>query len=276
MKYCSKKYLRKTIFETFKQTSKIPHHRYKSWVHCYKFFRKKRPGNAQENKKWLDLASLNLAMYLASWGMYRGSTIALQFDYKFYVDIIRILINSEYSILWNLKLEKWENENKEKLIEKYSNKISTLINALKDESNRTLKDVALRIKEIKQLKTYRNNKFLSKSINSLLKIEDKKSTDTLISKILLGTMGCLPAYDNYFIQGLKKCKTDIARRINGSKKKAFSNLVNFYFDNNNRTELDEIKKTMDKYEKKTYKNDKIEYPIMKLIDMHFWTIGFQK
>ena len=31
-------------------------------------------------------------------------------------------------------------------------------------------------------------------------------SDTLITKILMGTLGCVPAYDRYFIAGIKKEK----------------------------------------------------------------------
>jgi hypothetical protein len=34
-------------------------------------------------------------------------------------------------------------------------------------------------------------------------------TDTLISKVMLGTLGCIPAYDRYFVDGLKKMKMHI-------------------------------------------------------------------
>src|SRR3989338_201229 len=33
-------------------------------------------------------------------------------------------------------------------------------------------------------------------------------TNTLISKVMLGTLGCVPAYDTSFIQGLRKVEKD--------------------------------------------------------------------
>lgn len=47
---------------------------YHSWEHCYTFFAS-HPTN-------FDLASLHLAFYLASWGMYRGSTAIRNYDYS--------------------------------------------------------------------------------------------------------------------------------------------------------------------------------------------------
>ena len=34
--------------------------------------------------------------------------------------------------------------------------------------------------------------------------EVNHATDTLITKILLGTLGCVPAYDRYYMQAVKK------------------------------------------------------------------------
>src|SRR4051812_29076293 len=58
-------------------------HRFSSWDHCYKSF-----GNERTD---LDTLALNLGVYLASWGMYRGSSFLLEFDYKIHVDTARLV-----------------------------------------------------------------------------------------------------------------------------------------------------------------------------------------
>ena len=55
-----------------------PNGRYRSWEYCYKAFHDAR-GNTNAD---VDYLSLQLAFYLASWGMYRGSSFLLQKDYK--------------------------------------------------------------------------------------------------------------------------------------------------------------------------------------------------
>lgn len=55
--------------------------RYRSWEHCYSHFIKAR--GSQEID--YDYLSLQLAFYLASWGMYRGSSFLLQKDYKVHI-----------------------------------------------------------------------------------------------------------------------------------------------------------------------------------------------
>jgi hypothetical protein len=50
------------------------HHRYRSWEHCYRYFRQRRHLRADRD---IDHAALQLGFYLASWGMYRGSSFLL-------------------------------------------------------------------------------------------------------------------------------------------------------------------------------------------------------
>ena len=64
----------------------IEDHRYKSWEHCYNFFKKISKKKLDEEE--LDLAQLHLAFYLASWGMYRGSSFILQKDYTIFKKIV--------------------------------------------------------------------------------------------------------------------------------------------------------------------------------------------
>ena len=66
----------------YKSISDVPDHRYKSWEHCYFFFKKLR--NKELSERDIELAQLHLAFYLASWGMYRGSSFLLQKDYTVY------------------------------------------------------------------------------------------------------------------------------------------------------------------------------------------------
>lgn len=64
-------------------------HRYRSWDHCYSFFKNL---YSAKNDKDVGLAALHLAFYLASWGMYRGSSKLLQKDYKIHTPIVQELL----------------------------------------------------------------------------------------------------------------------------------------------------------------------------------------
>ena len=62
--------------------------RYRSWEHCYSHFIKAR-GNPNADYDYL---SLQLAFYLASWGMYRGSSFLLQKDYRIHIPVVKEMI----------------------------------------------------------------------------------------------------------------------------------------------------------------------------------------
>ena len=88
-----------------------------------------------------------------------------------------------------------------------------------------------------------------------------KPTDTLITKILLGTLGCVPAYDQNVVAGLKK--TGIKPASFGVN--SLEGLILFY--RKNEAEFNGLKSEMKTQE------GKIKYPVMKLLDMYLWTIG---
>lgn len=86
--------------------------RYRSWEHCYKRFHDAR--YVQNNEEDYDNLSLHLAFYLASWGMYRGSSFLLQKDYKVHIPVVKLLLKTQYDRLFSLKcneLEKSEIQN---------------------------------------------------------------------------------------------------------------------------------------------------------------------
>lgn len=81
----------------FNETVKDSHGRYMSWRHCYNAFVENR-NDADE--KMFDYLALHLAFYLASWGMYRGSSFLLQKDYKVHIPVVRILLEKNMILLW--------------------------------------------------------------------------------------------------------------------------------------------------------------------------------
>ena len=87
-------------------------------------------------------------------------------------------------------------------------------------------------------------------------------TDTLVTKVLLGTLGCLPACDRYFVDGF---------RDTGNKysylNSAFVNRV-FQFCRSNLADLR-------KEQARIRRDRKVYYPLMKLVDMYFHEIGYE-
>jgi len=201
---------------------KDTYHRYKSWDNCYKAF--------SINKK-SEIQVLELAFYLASWGMYRGSSGLLQKNHLIHKGAVDIVFARNNQKLKCNQTTEVKRENINAIIE------------LKSE-----------------LAVHYSSIYFTKGAD---KPKPISPTDTLLSKIMLGTLGCVPAYDRYFIDGLKEMKM----KHTGFNEASLNELFNFIVANKN--EIDQAQKLI---KNKT----KSHYPIMKIIDMYFWQIGYDK
>lgn len=215
------------VVEEINKSQLTKYHRGKSWEHCYVFFRNHEKFHGDE--KLLDFAALNLGFFLASWGMLRGSSFLLQKDYKFYVPVVKTLTNSKYDKLWNIN---FLNKPKEQDID--------LLFQLRD-------DLEKKINE-----------------NNTADGDNKRhELNLIITKIIMATMGCIPAYDRYFKNGLKK---RIKKGVSFNKN-SFKSLLDLVNEDN------ELKKLCRKV--CLIQGTNIKYPPMKLIDLHFWLLGNQ-
>lgn len=200
--------------------------RYLSWEHCYTAFQNAR-NKPSLNDEDLDNLSLHLAFYLSSWGMLRGSSFLLQKDYKVHVDIIKELFKPDYKSLWGIGYIELQNQQN--------------LNILMD--------------LVDKMKTIYRTKRMS------VKESDSDISDILITKVLLGTMGCVPAYDRYFKKGVSNYK--IASQMFGMH--SILKLLEYYKDNE--SELEQARNSISK-------TRQIEYPQMKILDMAFWQLGY--
>jgi hypothetical protein len=188
------------------------HDRIRSWDHCYGYF--------QSGSEDGELASLHLAFYLASWGMYRGSSFLLQKDYLIHLEVVRKVREKKESSLNRLSFNEYEKN--EGCLRK---ELFDLIKCIK--------------------KLYQPN----------------NATDTLVSKILLGTLVCIPAYDQFFIDGLRKSGLSFSNL----NEQNFQEMMEWCLERRG-----EFEQAQMEIEKKT-----IKYPIMKIIDMYFWSVGYK-
>ena len=207
--------------------------RYLSWEHCYSAFAKYKGKEPLGDS--LDYLCLHLTCYLSSWGMYRGSSFLLQKDYKVHKSAIRKLMLPKYHSLWAAKCADFIN---------IDNNFQKILDTLIDELRNIYSEI---------------RKSAKKSINR--EIPKQTISDILITKILLGTLGCVPAYDRYFIGGVKKCK--VASTIFGPK--SIRALSKYYVENSGAFE--DLRKESSK--------GRVEYSQMKVLDMCFWQIGYK-
>ena len=199
--------------------------RYRSWEHCYSHFIKARGSKEID----YDYLSLQLAFYLASWGMYRGSSFLLQKDYKVHIPVVKELLSKEYDALAGIECIEFRKECNQQLLRE----INSFLGQYYDKIRREVKG-----QELKNQLSF-----------------------TLITKILMGTLGCVPAYDRYFIAGIKKQKVTTGNY----NLKSIMKLVDFYEKNSVR--LEPVREKMEV--------DGMPYPQMKMLDMGFWQIGFE-
>lgn len=143
--------------------------------------------------------------------MYRGSSFILQYDYKIHNGAIKIILKKKYDILQDIQFSD---------VGKNIDVIFNLANELK-----------------KYYKTFKLNK--------------KEITDVLITKIMMGTLGCVPAYDTYMKKTLKKYKIP-----NTFNKKSLLAIVKLFEDIR-------IKQSLKKINNKKYTH-------MRAIDLIFW------
>jgi hypothetical protein len=198
------------------------HQRYRSWEHCFGYFQDRRAFDK-------DTAALNLAFYLASWGMYRGSSGLLQKDYKIHTCAVEKLLDPQYEALWDLDFDDASRDDA----------TADLIKSL---------SAALRATYPKQFTKDDGTR------------KEFPKTDTLITKILLGTVGCTPALDSFFIKGFRS-------RIAGYSGFGPSFLREvFQFCRTHKEVLLQIQREI-------YSKGHVSYPMMKLVDMYFWEIG---
>ena len=207
--------------------------RYRSWEYCYKVFHDARLKRRKGETLDYDYLSLHLAFYLASWGMYRGSSFLLQQDYKIHEEAVEKILLEKYDLLQGIVCE----ELRKKCVHK-------LLWHLRDELRQIYGSIR------------------SDVVRQCAKCEPKTNTsDILVSKILMGTLGCVPAYDNYFVKAVRKY--DVSSGIFG--KRSMNGLIMFYATN--RLQFETVRKNM------RIPDTKLIYPQMKFLDMGFWQIG---
>lgn len=120
------------------------------------------------------------------------------------------------------------------------------------------------------LEDYNNEENMERIIEFKKSVQDKwvnyNITDNLISKIMMGVYGCVPAFDNYFVKGARKYGYEMGKFENRLKE------VNRVYNNHSKT-LDSIEiKTLNFRTKEVNKRD-VFYTKAKILDMIFWRKG---
>lgn len=203
-----------------------------SWSNCYNYFRSLLGKYEKLDKKEKDFACLQLGFYLASWGMFRNSFL-LQYDYTIYDKVLNVVLAKKYSNLWNVNARLLSNKSQKQKFIMNIFKVSDALNAV-----------------LQQYKDF----YDKKSVFQVGNHNKRKISQTLITKILLGVLGCCPAYDTNFTIALKFGSESFYNQ------KKFTELVEFVIENKIFAEL----------------SNKYSLPIMKIVDIVCFQMGAEK
>jgi hypothetical protein len=203
--------------------------RYRSFDYCYNYFR-----NTQDLTQDIEKSCLTLGFYLASWGMYRGSSFMLQKSLSHYKETIVYLNELKISQpwVWEIDIDKYNDDNIDKLIKIYKKICDILIKS--DDENK------------------------------------KHRSITLVTKLMLGVFGSVPAFDNYFIKTFtkldeSKCKFKVFN------KNALLQIKEFY--NGNLEEIDNLSNSIKTLDFQTGNETSISYTKAKIVDMYGFSLS---
>jgi hypothetical protein len=205
-----------------------PHHRLLSWDHAWEHWNSF--SEVPEGDE--TLAALHLAFYLASWGMYRGSSDLLFRDFKALIPTVRLL-----------KEEAAESEWEDCMF-----------------SETDISQLAIRLQNLAER--------LSNTLKEKLVRPDKAEvnvSDTLQSKILLNTLGCVPAFDTEVKGALRDILGTGYPTGNGFDEQRLKPTISLARAN---AALVETGKVF--LENETGR----KYPLTKVLDLYLWHHGF--
>lgn len=250
------------------QLELVPKGRYnrlKSWDECYLFCQKHYSQLSEEHidSDALDLATTQLAFYLASFGMYRGTDLLQCSRY-----VLEPVIKDVFGKVREHQLRPWQTEFDPKVVKE-----------LRDTVNETL----------------------SETLRNKAGREDANVTQTLSSKILLGMLACTPAYDELYKAGIKHFKKIVKNWTDGEQvspeyRKLVSKLSSGFSERSMKALNDFLKEPQTRkffndlpyfFEdlsvnpdgtdcprlKVEGKDEDIPYPLMRKVDLFFWKIG---
>jgi hypothetical protein len=133
-----------------------------SYDYCFNYFQRFREQNRVkdlEKPEFLQESCLQLGFYLASWGMYRGSSFLLRKSARVHEPVIKA-IASQPPGFWEIDAHCYTQDNIRQLL------------SFKEAITNPLRDYG-------------------------------KASDVLVTKIMLGVFGCVPAFDTNFTRGFK-------------------------------------------------------------------------
>lgn len=199
--------------------------RHRAWEYCREQFIKAHNKGTSYDKDYL---CLYLTVYLTNWGMYRGSSALLFNDYRVHEDAVDIILDQKYNKLWNYN--PFDPSNNVSLPQEFF-----------DRWNGEL------------WQAY--NKLMKKTNYPRKKQDSPNASEILVTKVMLGTWGCVPAYDTFLKKGLQYLNIDDSVTVEGLK-----SIIKYF------KPCSDVNKIVQSLP---------QYTPMKIIDAYLWELGFE-
>ena len=213
---------------------------YSSFDYCYNYFH---PNSGNPLLKDIEKSCLAIGFYLSSCGMLRASAHLLTKSVKCYEPLIKHIATSKKSN-WYLDVNDYESPTvKKKILDLYNG----IYNVLKDE--------------------------VFVNVNQIEPIANKKlrtPTLTLVTKIMLGVFGIIPAFDANFITAFKSLD-NLKHRFSPLSDEPLDLIYEFYIDN--KPEIDKLSDLTHTIDFKNGKKTELKYTKAKIIDMYGFIKG---
>lgn len=194
--------------------SRTPEARYASFDYCFNYFQSFRDEPRRlVARDQMQTSCLQLGFYLASWGMFRGSTDLLQHSARYLQRVIQEIASAPRT-MWGMDVDQYA-EGAPMIVE------------------------------------------MAERLTGAL---EGGASDTLTTKILLGTFGAVPAFDTYFKRGFKVWTFNV---------KSLTAIGDFY--RRHSSEIDRYREPTLAFE--TGAPTSLRYTRAKVIDMVFFEEG---
>lgn len=218
----------------FFEEDKGANERYASFDYCFNYFQGFKNKAEIANDDNIQNSCFQLGFYLASWGMYRGSTFLLQKSVKVFENLIKYISDKDCDV-WDIDVDNYTPENILKLVK-----------------------CGERIK--KELGLHTIKKADGTSV-------EKEATDTLVTKIMLGVFGNVPAFDGYFKAG---------SNLDTFREHSLNEIKDFYTAPDHKTNIDNKAMETKTFNYHVFEKSERLYTKAKIVDMIFFAKGFQE
>lgn len=246
-----------------------------AWEECYLAFRKARKarpsnGASPEYEQLKEQACLRLAVYLATFGMYRRSSFISGLDASAHRPVVELLLEKKYDALAEFPGPSSAGGGSMPDSEWYET-LFALVGEMCAYYSK-VKNQALLFKEFYggfpgQLAEEALKKCESIKANEPGERDKAGVSRVLITKILMGAFGSIPAYDRYFCAGAKRCGLPQT-----FSERSFPKLCAFVRDS-----WGDVERTAEEMKFLTAEGRELGlcYPPMRVIDKGLWCLGLE-